>query len=56
MKKRKFAIAGLSSLLIFGSVATMTACGPSKTMPVEIVTLEKIEMPENHSVLSTSRR
>ena len=44
MKKRKFAIAGLSSLLIFGSVATMTACGPSKTMPVEIVTLEKIEL------------
>ncbi|MBQ9265699.1 MAG: bacterial Ig-like domain-containing protein [Bacilli bacterium] len=44
MKKRKFAIAGLSSLLIFGSVATMTACGPSKTMPVEVVTLEKIEL------------
>ena len=44
MKKRKFAIAGLSSLLIFGSVATMTACGPSKEMPVEVVTLEKIEL------------
>ena len=44
MKKRKFAIAGLSSLLIFGSVASMTACGPSKTMPVEVVTLEKIEL------------